>query len=312
MEGINMPVGVAAGTPQYSGTFIPEIWSGQLLVKFYAATVLAAISNTDYEGEISDVGDKVIIRTIPDITIRDYNKNQTLVIERPESPNVELLIDKAKYFNFICDDIDKHQSDIPLMNRWSDDASRQMKIVIDRGILGDIYTDADAANKGASAGAISGDINMGATGTPLALTKADILDALVDCGTVLDEQNVPENDRFVILPAWACGMIKKSDLKDASLSGDGTSIMRNGRLGEIDRFTLYLSNLLTSVTDGIYTAYHALSGQRHALTFAAQMTKMESLRSESTFGTLVRGLNVYGYEVLKGEALIDFYIRNGT
>ena len=307
-----MPVGVAAGTPQYSGTFIPEIWSGQLLVKFYAATVLAAISNTDYEGEISDVGDKVIIRTIPDITIRDYNKNQTLVIERPESPNVELLIDKAKYFNFICDDIDKHQSDIPLMNRWSDDASRQMKIVIDRGILGDIYTDADAANKGASAGAISGDINMGATGTPLALTKADILDALVDCGTVLDEQNVPENDRFVILPAWACGMIKKSDLKDASLSGDGTSIMRNGRLGEIDRFTLYLSNLLTSVTDGIYTAYHALSGQRHALTFAAQMTKMESLRSESTFGTLVRGLNVYGYEVLKGEALIDFYIRNGT
>ncbi len=307
-----MPIGVAAGTPQYSGTFIPEIWSGQLLVKFYAATVLAAISNTDYEGEISDVGDKVIIRTIPDITIRDYNKNQTLVIERPESPNVELLIDKAKYFNFICDDIDKHQSDIPLMNRWSDDASRQMKIVIDRGILGDIYTDANAANKGATAGAISGDINMGATGAPLALTKADILDALVDCGTVLDEQNVPENDRFIILPAWACGMIKKSDLKDASLSGDGTSIMRNGRLGMIDRFTLYLSNLLTSVTDGSWTAYHALSGQRHALSFAAQMTKMESLRSESTFGTLVRGLNVYGYEILKTEALIDFYIRNGT
>lgn len=47
-----MAVTAAAGTPQYSGTFIPEIWSGKLLVKFYAATVLAAISNTDYEGEI--------------------------------------------------------------------------------------------------------------------------------------------------------------------------------------------------------------------------------------------------------------------
>lgn len=92
-----MPVGASAGTPQYSGTFVPELWSGKLLIKFYAATVLAAISNTDYEGEIKNVGDKVIIRTVPDITIRDYTKGQDLIIERPESPNVELDIDKAKY-----------------------------------------------------------------------------------------------------------------------------------------------------------------------------------------------------------------------
>ena len=45
-----MAVDAVAGTPQYSGTFVPEIWSGKLLIKFYAATILAAISNTDYEG----------------------------------------------------------------------------------------------------------------------------------------------------------------------------------------------------------------------------------------------------------------------
>ena len=43
-------INAASGTPQYSGTFIPEVWSTKLLVKFYAATVLAAICNTDYEG----------------------------------------------------------------------------------------------------------------------------------------------------------------------------------------------------------------------------------------------------------------------
>jgi len=32
----------------YSGTYIPEIWSGKLIEKFYDATVIAAISNTDY------------------------------------------------------------------------------------------------------------------------------------------------------------------------------------------------------------------------------------------------------------------------
>jgi len=307
-----MAVSVAAGHPQYSGTFIPEIWSGKLLVKFYEATVIAAISNTDYEGEIKDQGDKVIIRTVPDIAIRNYVKGQSLQIQRPEAPNVELPIDRAKYFNFVCDDIDKHQTDIALMDSWSRDASQQMKISVDTDFLADVYSDAHASNKGTSAGAISGDIDLGTTGDILALTKANILEVIVDCGTVLDEQNVPETDRWGLLPAWACGMILKSDLKDASLSGDGQSILRNGRLGVIDTFTLYKSNLISTASDGGYTAYHSMFGHKSAISFAAQMTKMESLRAESTFGTLVRGLNVFGWNTLKTESLIDLYIRKSS
>jgi hypothetical protein len=307
-----MAISVAAGTPQYSGTFIPEIWSGKLLVKFYEATVIAAISNTDYEGEIKSQGDKVIIRQVPDITIRNYVKGQALQIERPEAPNKELPIDRAKYFNMICDDIDKHQTDIALMDSWSRDASQQMKISVDTDFLGDVYSDAHASNKGVTAGAISGDIDLGATGDILAVTKANILDVIVDLGTVLDEQNVPEMDRWIVFPAWVCGMILKSDLKDASLSGDGTSIMRNGRVGVIDTFTIYKSNLLTTASDGGFTAYHALAGHKSAISFAAQMTDMESLRAESTFGTLVRGLNVCGWETLKTESLIDLYIRKSA
>ena len=34
--------------PGYGQVFIPTIWSGKLIEKFYDATVLAAISNTDY------------------------------------------------------------------------------------------------------------------------------------------------------------------------------------------------------------------------------------------------------------------------
>lgn len=304
-------INAAPGTPQYSGNFIPEIWSGKLLVKFYAATVAAAITNTDYEGEIKDVGDKVLIRTVPDIVIRNYNKGQSLQIQRPNSPKTELEIDRAKYFNFICDDIDKHQTDVALMDSWSRDASQQMKIVIDEEFLGDVFADAAPENQGTNAGAKSASFDLGTTGSPVIITKANILDFIVDVGTVMDEQNLPEDDRWMVLPPWMCGMILKSDLKDASLAGDGTSILRNGRIGMIDRFTIYASNLLTSVTDGAFTAYHPMAGHKSAISWAAQMTKMESLRAESTFGTLVRGLNVYGYEVLKPEALCDLYVRKG-
>jgi len=304
-------ISAAPGTPQYSGNFIPEIWSGKLLVKFYAATVSAAVCNTDYEGEIKDVGDKVQVRTVPDIVIRDYVKNQSLQIQRPDSPKKDMPIDKAKYFNFICDDIDKHQTDVALMDSWSRDAAQQMKITVDEEFLGDVFSDAGTSNYGASAGVKSGDINLGVSGTPVIISKASVLDFLVDCGTVMDEQNLPEESRYAVIPPWVAAMIKKSDLKDASLAGDGTSIMRNGRIGMIDRLTIYISNLLTSETDGSYTTYNCIAGHKAGISWASQMTKMESLRAESTFGTLVRGLNVYGYKVLKTEALLWMYVARG-
>jgi hypothetical protein len=83
--------------PAYSGIFIPTIWSSKILKKFYDTTVLAAISNTDYEGEIKNYCDKVIIRTKPTLTIRDYQAEQALVVERPSSNVIELLIDKGRY-----------------------------------------------------------------------------------------------------------------------------------------------------------------------------------------------------------------------
>ena len=67
--------------------------------------MLAAISNTDYEGEIKNQGDKVIIRTKPTITIKDYRADGLLEVERPSSNIVKLPIDKGKYFNLILDDV---------------------------------------------------------------------------------------------------------------------------------------------------------------------------------------------------------------
>lgn len=307
-----MSIPVAAPYPQYSGSYVPNsVWSGKLLVKFYEACVLAAISNTDYEGEIKKMGDKVIIRTTPSITIRDYTKGMSLSVENPESDPVELNIDKAKYFNFVVDDIDQFQSDLAFVEDWTRDAGEQMKIAIDTDVLGSVYADAHASNKGAAAGVDSGDINLGAAGAPLAISKTNVLDWIVDQGTVLDEQNVPETDRSLVIPPWVAGMIKKSDLKDASLSGDGTSIMRNGRLGVIDRFTLYSSNLLAT---GVDTAkvWNTIAVQRHGLSFAAQIAKTRVIKDpESTFGSLVSGLNVYGYEGLKPEAIVHSYIKKG-
>jgi hypothetical protein len=317
------PVATGATTPPIypagsagnglSGTgFIPEIWSGKLIEKFYASTVLAAISNTDYEGEIKSHGDKVHIRTKPTITIKTYLADAALELERPQGNQILLNIDQGQYFNTILDDVMNVQSDINLMSMWSDDAAEQMKIVIDKAVLLGLYNGADAANRGLTAGKITGAINLGVTGTPLALVAAspgggqvDILDMMLRLGQALDEQNIPETGRWIVMPTWAAVLVKRSELRQAYLSGDNVSMLRNGRLGMVDRFTLYTSNLLpfgtaAGLAAGEFVIY---AGHQHGLTFASQMTKMETLRSELTFGQIMRGLQVYGYKVVDGTAL---------
>lgn len=300
---------VAPGGANYTGNFIPEIWASKLIENFYDATVLSAISNTDYEGEIKQHGDKVNIRTTPELTIRSYEKGMKLMVERPDKPKVVLNIDQGEYFAAIEDDVDKTQSDINLMQNWSRDASEKMKIKIDSNVLTGMLPDIASHNMGATAGRISGNINLGAIGAALQVTKTNVLDYIVDAGLVLDEANSPESNRFMVIPAWMAALIKKSDLKDASLTGDGTSVLRNGRIGMIDRFTLYVSHNLNRVNDGGNQCFSVIAGHKMGLTFASQMTEMETLRSESTFGSIIRGLQVYGYKVVKGEALAKLYVR---
>jgi len=292
----------------YSGVFIPTIWAGKLIEKFYDSTVLAAIANTDYEGLITSKGDKVIIRTKPTITINPYETDQALAVERPTSNIVELLIDKGFYFNTILDDVMEVQADLDMLSMWSDDASEQMKIKIDTECLAAIPAGINAANRGATAGRLSGNVNLGVTTAPLSVVarapgaaEVEIIDVITRLGQVLDEQNIPETGRWLVIPAWIAALIKRSELRDASLVGDTVSMLRNGRLGMVDRFTLYMSNLLPN--PGEATESYIYAGHSHGFTFASQLTKVETLRGESSFGTYLRGLQVYGRKVTDGTAL---------
>lgn len=96
-------------------------------------------------------------------------------------------------------------------------------------------------------------------------------------------------------------------LKDASLAGDGTSIMRNGRLGIIDRFELYSSNQIATTTDGADTVQNCIFGHPTAITFASQLTENRMIPNPDDFGDLMEGLQVYGYETIKAQALGHFY-----
>src|SRR5579863_9823898 len=149
--------------PAYSGVFIPTIWSGKFVEKFYDATVLGAIATTDYEGEIRNYGDTINIRTHPTITINAYQANQALTVQRPSSPLVQLQINQGAYFNTVLDDVMEIQSDVDLLSNWADNASEQMKVYVDTAILAInvIGNNVDPNNMGDAAGRVSQSIHLG-------------------------------------------------------------------------------------------------------------------------------------------------------
>ena len=257
--------------------------------------------------EITSQGDKVVIRTKPTITINPYEANMQLAVERPSSNIVELLIEKGFYFNTILDDVMEVQADLDQLSMWADDASEQMKIKIDTESLAYLPSEMSADNLGATAGRLSSNINLGVTGNPLIVTsrapaagQTEIIDVITRLGQTLDEQNIPETGRWLVIPAWVAATIKRSELRDASLVGDSISMLRNGRLGMIDRFTVYMSNLMPAPGAGESYCY---AGHSHGFTFASQLTKVETLRGESSFGTYLRGLQVYGRKTTDGTAM---------
>lgn len=298
----------AAGGKVHSGTLIPTVWAKNFIKFFYMSTVLAAISNTDYEGELKNHGDTLKMNVLTGGASHEYADKQDLVYDEPDSDTIDLEINRGRYFAFNASYIDKAQSNLAFIEKWADHYAQITKRDIEHVVLSNVFAEVDTANSGAAAGVESGDIDLGSVGTPLVPTKADIVDSIVDWGDVLDQQNIPSEGRWLTLPTWACAMIKKSDIKDASIMGDGKSALRTGRIGMIDRFEIFSSNNLAKGTDGGSTVFNGMFGHKSAITFASQLTKQERFMNPKTFGEQIRALQSYGFKVIQPTALGHLYI----
>lgn len=284
----------------FTGNYIPEIFSKKLIRKFHPQLFINAITNSDYEGEIKNQGDVVHIRQTPTVTVKDYAVRTDLDIEELAAPDmVDLTIDKGLYYAFNVEALEKHQSDVDFVSKAAEDAAKNIKETLEARFIAAMSAEGAAANRGASAGAKSGSYNLGDTSTPVSITKDNALDFVIDCGSVLDEQNVPEDERYLILPPVFLNKIKKSEIKEVYITGDKASSLRTGNVGMIDRFHIFQSNSFVN-TDG---KWYPFFGHKYGVTFATQLVKNEVTGREKRFGAVHKGLCVYGYQVIKPEAL---------
>lgn len=305
---------LAAGMPTYSGVSIPALWPVEMLMKFYAKTVLPQIASTDHEDELKKMGDVAHIRVIPTFTSRTYYAGMTLVPNLTVPTVVDLNIDKGLYFNEQIDDLIAQQSDIKLSEKYNEALSATLAVDVDKAVLAGVQTGADSSNSGTTAGIKSGAYDLGTTGAAIPITEDNALKCLVDLIAVIRERDIDDAGMWALIPYWFARKLKTGDLKQANEMGDKTSPVRTGLLGRIDGIDIIQSNNMTSVTDGTdsSTCWYALAGHKSAITFAATFEQFRVMQPSDSFSKLLQIVKVYGYKVQNDDYLGALYCKPTT
>lgn len=279
--------------------FIPALWSASLLVNLRKRHVYGdpSITNTDYEGEISQFGDRVKINAIGAVTVFTYTKNTDMPVpEVLTDSQQELVIDQAKGFNFLIDDLDTRQQKPKLMNAATQEAAYALADVSDQ-FLGGFYASATS--------------NLGTHAAPLAplASPGEAYELLVDAGVALDEQNIPMENRTAVVPPWFYGFIEKDQRFVSSGSERSSADLRNGVSGDANGIRVVKSNNVPVVNNGVNDVTKIQVSTSAARSFAEQIVETEAYRPERRFGDALKGLHVYGGKVVRPEALVTIHLR---
>ncbi len=281
----------AAAMPETGSinAFIPEVWAAQLLSSLKKALVYGQprIASREYEGEISNYGDTVRITSISRPTIATYTKGVTTISpEQLTDAQRALVIDQAKYFAFEVDDIDMRQARDggALMDEAAMEAAYGLADVADQYVAA-LYTGAQAAN---------------AIGTVSVTTAALAFTQLRRLKVKLDEANVPQEGRWVVVPSWYHGLLLEDD-RFVRVDASGTSeALRNGQVGRALGFDVLMSNNAPLVTGDDYAV---IAGRPGAIAYAEQINKTEAYRPQDSFSDALKGLHLYGAKLLRPDSI---------
>ena len=273
--------------------FVPDIWSARILVALSRTAVGAGICNRDYEGDITRSGDSVKITNFVDPTISSYTVHTDITIEDVDDATQSLLIDQKKYFAFEVDDVEKAQSvnGGAVLSTATQRSAYGLKNTLDAFVLTTMAA-------GASASAPDHQVAEATIST-----ASDAYVALVDWSVLLDQADIPEEDRFVVVTPAFHGKLLKDDRFVKAGDDPSAASRMNGRVGQAAGFDVYKSNNLPDGA-GAGAGKAMIAGYRGATTLAEQLIETEAARMEKRFADLVKGLHVYGAKVTRPTGLV--------
>lgn len=312
----NVPGGVlpsASGYQVYNSLNTP-IYAKAFLARFYADSIAGVITSQDIiPAELRQCGDQVTFRVAPVGEIFDYINNQDLEVSTLNTEYKTMVVKRGKYWNLKLSYVDeKRTCNIKeYVNEFMENSTYLLRQHIDYEILTEAPLLASPYNKGVKAGLKSGAYNLGQLGDPVALTKDTFLTKISHISTVLDEQNVPERGRYIVLPTMAKSLFYANPLlNNAAAAGTGKAVLLSQQFMDIAGFKVYFTNNMPMYYDakaGKQT-FLILAGFKEAIGFITQLTKQEVIdKDPRSFDKYWRALTIYDFDVITPEKLAVLY-----
>lgn len=279
-------------TPTNSyAAFIPEIWSKKLSTMLEKKCVMMQCVNKNYEGEISQQGDKVKIITPAQVAISTLGTS-AITYSELEPTSQELVIDQKKFFAFKINDIAQVQANTSILEAHLENARRAIEQVQDAYLLSQ-HVNVTAAN------------TVGSASSPVTLDKTTIYKYFVELAMKLKNSDAVGSGQrpwVVINPLVESYLLQSTEFIGAHNVADQT--LREGAIGRIAGMDVLVTTNLTDTDGKIYV----LAGTNEAITFASQLAKIETLRDKDSFSDLVRGLYLYGAKTVQPAALAKMIV----
>ena len=299
---------------QTNSFFLPKVYSKQVLNFFRKASVVEAITNTDYAGEIAAFSDTVRIIKEPVITRSQYERGQDITTTKLTDQEITLIVDIANAFKFIVDDIETNMSHVNFREVATSSAAYSLRDAFDQGVLATMFAGVSSSSPDhvlgtdnatdLAAGTFDGTGNLD---IGFASGEHDPIDVMARMARLLDEQNIPEEGRWFVANPEFYEQLAQSSSKLLSVDFNaGQGSIRNGLVssGKLRGFDMYKSNNIAATSNA---AGKCLAGHMSSTATAQTITSTEVLRDPSSFGDIVRGLHVYGAKVLRPEALVSAF-----
>jgi hypothetical protein len=299
---------------QTNSFFLPKVYSKKVLNFFRKASVAEAITNTDYSGEISAYGDTVRIIKEPTITVYQYERGQDVTQTKLTDVEETLTVDVANAFKFKVDDIEKSMSHVNFKEVASSSAAYALRDAFDEGVISEMFSGVSSSSPDHVIGSDSATADATMTHATNSVdllgsdgTGVDAIDLMARMARLLDEQNIPEEGRWFLAGPTFYEELAKSSSKLMSVDFNaGQGSIRNGLVssGKLRGFDMYKSNNIAATSNA---TGKVLAGHISSTATAQAITQTEVLRDPSSFGDIVRGLHVYGADVLRSEALVSAF-----
>ena len=273
-------------------SFIPTVWSETLAKSLEKQYVGIANCSREFEGDIKEMGSKVKICSLSPVRIGTYTKNSDInAPEELDGVTTELTIDRAKYFNFQIDDVDRAQAVPKVMEEAMRAAAAALANEADKYVY---------------------QLQMDASHTIRSLrgTPENILDLIISARTKLYENGVTPGEEVVLeVSPQIAELIFKAKL---ALSTDNGETLETGCIGSIAGFKVFVSNNIVTLNDAANnTAHECFARTKRAIAFAEQISEVEAYRPENRFADAVKGLHLYGAKIVYPNELVKLEISLG-